>query len=145
MVAFTAQKMGYVGPPSNGVCSVGRSVGRTVGRSVGRSFYYKKTASCSLRPGLYSLAPPIPHLLCRENSHLGSHFGTIWGPFGGGLGRFNMVFLVILGLLKFVKNSPIKPVTGSVGRPDYFVPRRFHVVFLSQTDIKRTKNEPFEV
>ena len=28
---------------------------------------------------------------------------------------FKMVFLVILGLLKFVKNSPIKPVLGSVG------------------------------
>ena len=21
----------------------------------------------------------IPHLLCRESYHLGSHFGTIWG------------------------------------------------------------------
>ena len=27
------------------------------------------------------------------------------GPFGDGLGGFKMVFLVILGLLKFVKNS----------------------------------------
>ena len=48
----------------------------------------------------------IPHLLCRESYHLGSHFGTILDPFGGGLGGFKTVFLVILGLLKFVKNSP---------------------------------------
>ena len=54
----------------------------------------------------------IPHLLCRESYHLGSHFGTILGPFGDGLGGFKIVFLVILGLLKFVKNSPIKPLWG---------------------------------
>ena len=57
----------------------------------------------------------IPHLLCRESYYLGSHFGTILGPFGGGLGGFKMVFLVILGVLKFVKNLPIKPVLGNVG------------------------------
>ena len=57
----------------------------------------------------------IPHLLCRESYHLGSHFGSILGPFGGGLGGFKIVFLVILGLLKFVKKSPIKPVLGNVG------------------------------
>ena len=56
----------------------------------------------------------VPHLLCCESYHLGSHVGTILGPFGVGLGWFNMVFLVILGLLEFVKNSPINPVTGSV-------------------------------
>ena len=69
----------------------------------------------SLRPGLYSPAPPIPHLLCRESYHLGSQFGTILVPFGSGLGGFKTVFLVILGLLKFVKNSPIKLVLESVG------------------------------
>ena len=45
---------------------------------------------------------------CRDSYHLGSHFGTILDPFGCGSGGFKMVFLVILGLLKFVKNSPIK-------------------------------------
>ena len=33
MVAFTAQRMGYVGTCLIGVCSVGRTVGRSVGRS----------------------------------------------------------------------------------------------------------------
>ena len=61
-------------------------------------------------------APPIPHLLCRESYHLGAHFGTILGPFGGGLGGFEMVFLVNLGILKFVKNSPNKPVLGRKSR-----------------------------
>ena len=51
----------------------------------------------------------IPHLLCRESYHLGSHFGTIWGWIGWVLGGFKMVFLWFLGLLKFVQNSPIKP------------------------------------
>ena len=57
----------------------------------------------------------IPYLLCCESYHLGSHFGTILGPFGGGLGRFKTDFLVILGLLKFVKNSPTLPKTGLIG------------------------------
>ena len=48
----------------------------------------------------------IPHFLCRESYHLGPHFGTIWGWIGWVLGGYNTVFLVILGLLKFVKNSP---------------------------------------
>ena len=78
----------------------------------------------------------IPHLLCRESYHLGSHFGTIWGWIGWVLGGFKTDFLWFLGLLKFfqnslvkpfetlfvvilslltfVKKSPIKPVTGNV-------------------------------
>ena len=51
----------------------------------------------------------IPHLLCRESYHLGSHFGTILGPFGGGLDGFETVFLVILGLLKFAKIRVLNP------------------------------------
>ena len=43
--------------------------------------------------------------MCRESYHLGSHFGTILGPFGDGLG-VKMVFLVILGLLNFGRLVP---------------------------------------
>ena len=50
--------------------------------------------------------------LHRESYHLGSHFGSILGPFGGGLGGLKTVFLVILGLLKFVKNSPTLSLWG---------------------------------
>ena len=52
----------------------------------------------------------IPHLLCHESYHLGSHFGTIWGWMGWVLGGFKTAFLWFLGLLKFVKKSPIKPL-----------------------------------
>ena len=54
------------------------------------------------------------HLLCRESYHLGSHFGTSWGWIGWVLEWFKTVFLVILGLLEFVKNSHIKPLWGNV-------------------------------
>ena len=54
----------------------------------------------------YQAGTHIPHPLCRESYHLGSHFGTIWGWIGWILVGFKMVFLVILGLLKFVKKSP---------------------------------------
>ena len=57
-------------------------------------------------------APYRPHLLGRESYYLGSHFGTILGPFGGGLEGFKLVFVVILGLQKFAKKSPIKPLWG---------------------------------
>ena len=54
----------------------------------------------------------IPHLVCRESYYLGSHFGTILDPFGGGLGGFKTVFLVILSFLKFVKKSPTESLWG---------------------------------
>ena len=64
------------------------------------------------RPTEHTPSDDIPHLFCRESYHLGSNFGITLDPFGDGLGRLREVFLVILGLLKFVKNSPIESLWG---------------------------------
>ena len=66
-------------------------------------------------PGASGTAPGPPGAPPGHRYHLGSHFGTILDSFGGGLRGFKKIFLVFLGLLKFVKNSPIKPVLGNVG------------------------------
>ena len=57
----------------------------------------------------YQAGTHIPHPLCRESYHLGSHFGTIWGWIGWVLGGFKTVFLWFWGVLKFVKNSLLNP------------------------------------
>ena len=74
--------------------------------------YTKDRNQCSaviIVPGASGTAPGPPGAPPGHRYHLGSHFGTILGPFGDGLGGFKTVFLVILGLLKFVQNSNIKP------------------------------------
>ena len=104
---------------SRSTSGVSRSISRTTFELIQKVLATKTDDRPSDRPSdrtyPYQAGTHIPHPLCRESYHLGSHFGAIWGRIGWVFGGFKMVFLCFWGVLKFAKNSPIKPVLGSVG------------------------------
>ena len=57
----------------------------------------------------------LPHLLCRESYRLGSHFGTILGPFGDGLGMVQDSFSGHLGPPEIRQKFAYIVPLGSVG------------------------------